>query len=118
MFSSQKECRQSYRRPRIYDRADHNAVQHEFLLHLLLFISRSSGTLRSMICPRPFDAAALEKSAAVAWPSSLPNHWPLLLPCLPGSFGAPLICQGTRYVAKNGFRPSAVFVCRRRRPCR
>jgi hypothetical protein len=29
---------------------DHNAVQHEFLLHLLLFISRSSGTLRSMIC--------------------------------------------------------------------
>ncbi|MCZ7449536.1 hypothetical protein O8B93_18265 [Agrobacterium rhizogenes] len=30
---------------------DHNAVQHDFLLHLLLFISRSSGTLRSMICP-------------------------------------------------------------------
>lgn len=29
---------------------DHNAVQHDFLLHLLLFISRSSGTLRSMIC--------------------------------------------------------------------
>jgi hypothetical protein len=25
-------------------------VQHDFLLHLLLFISRSSGTLRSMIC--------------------------------------------------------------------
>jgi hypothetical protein len=32
-------------------RFDHNAVQHDFLLHLLLFISRSSGTLRSMICP-------------------------------------------------------------------
>jgi hypothetical protein len=30
---------------------DHNAVQHDFLLHLLLFISRSSVTLRSMICP-------------------------------------------------------------------
>ncbi|CUX18202.1 hypothetical protein AGR7C_Cc120070 [Agrobacterium deltaense Zutra 3/1] len=26
-------------------------MQHNFLLHLLLFISRSSGTLRSMICP-------------------------------------------------------------------
>jgi len=37
-------------------------VQHDFLLHLLLFISRSSGTLRSMICPgrgtRPFGHCA------------------------------------------------------------
>jgi len=42
--------------------SDHNAVQHDFLLHLLLFISRSSGTLRSMIClgriERPFGHCA------------------------------------------------------------
>lgn len=87
---------------------DHNAVQHDFLLHLLLFISRSSVTLRSMICPGRCMRSFGHLCVALVRPYRCQTIGLKLLPCLPGSPGAPLICQGTRYVATNGFYPSIV----------
>lgn len=45
---------------------DHNAVHNDILLHLLLFISRSSGTLWSVICPMPLSVLG-NVSPLVAW---------------------------------------------------
>ncbi|CUX18161.1 hypothetical protein AGR3A_Cc210006 [Agrobacterium tomkonis CFBP 6623] len=67
--------------------------------------------------PRPRNAAVRALRAALMWPYRRQTIGLKLLPCLPGSPGAPLICQGTRYVATNGFRPSVVFVHRHRHRC-
>jgi hypothetical protein len=96
---------------------DHNAVQHDFLLHLLLFISRSSGTLRSMICPVVSSGrsgiAPLECGFIAAKPLAL------AFTVLAGFSRHALNLPGDKYVAPNGFCPCIIVLHRSRgRPCR
>lgn len=74
---------------------------HIILLHVRLFISRSSGTMAAMISRLPRVAVQGMRASLMGWPSRRQSRWTRLLPCFPGSAGTPLNDLGTRYAVPN-----------------